>query len=125
MKSLEELKEIRERALKKINVRQLGEQDDIKVMVGMGTCGIAQGARQTLQALIEAISDFKLENVYVVQVGCMGQCYAEPQVQIEVPGKEPVVYGRVTAQKAKEIVERHLVKGEILEELTVEANTQY
>lgn len=95
------------------------------MMVGMGTCGIAQGARQTLQALIEAISDFKLENVYVVQVGCMGQCYAEPQVQIEVPGKEPVVYGRVTAQKAKEIVERHLVKGEILEELTVEANTQY
>ncbi len=120
MKSLEELKEIRERAIQKINVRQMGNGDDTKIMVGMGTCGIAQGARQTLQALVDAISDFNLHNVYVVQVGCMGQCYAEPQVQIDTPGKETVVYGRVTPEKAREIVERHLIKGEVLQELRVE-----
>ncbi|SCY84087.1 (2Fe-2S) ferredoxin domain-containing protein [Alkaliphilus peptidifermentans] len=122
MKSLEELKEIREKAQKKIDLRKLGDKDDIKIMVGMGTCGIAAGARGTMESLLEEINKNSIENAYVVQVGCMGQCHCEPLVQVNYPNKEPVLYGNVTSEKASEIIKQHILEGKVVEALVIEGS---
>lgn len=122
MKSLDELKEIREKAIKRLDIRRLGENDDIKIMVGMGTCGIAAGARETLRSIIDSINEHDLKNVYAVQVGCMGQCHAEPLVQVNIPGKKPVLYGKVTAERVNEIVNNHVINGQVVEGLVIEGS---
>lgn len=119
MKSLEELKAIRERASKKINLRGGGEGEETKILVGMGTCGISAGARETLTALLEEVDNKELKNVYVSQVGCQGNCFAEPIVQVNRPNEKPVLYGKVTPDKVKEIIEKHVVNGEVVKNLVV------
>ena len=117
IKSLDELKKIREQSLKKMELRTVGgEVDSIKILIGMATCGIAAGARDTLSAILDEIDKQNLDNVYVVQVGCMGYCYAEPVVQVNKPGKEPIVYGNIDAKKGREIINKHIQKGELLED---------
>lgn len=117
MKSLEELRQIRERALKNVGMRQLEETGGIKLLIGMGTCGIAAGARKTLNAMLQELESQGLHNVIIVQTGCMGHCHAEPMVQITAPGQAPIIYGHVTPERGKEIIEKHIKKGELVEEL--------
>ena len=117
MKSLEELKQIRVKALKNVDIRRSEEVNGIKLLIGMGTCGIASGARETLNAMIDEIQKQDLHNVFIVQTGCMGHCHAEPMIQISVPGHDPITYGHVTAEKGREIINRHIMKGELIEEL--------
>ncbi|QUH24644.1 (2Fe-2S) ferredoxin domain-containing protein [Serpentinicella alkaliphila] len=120
IKSLDELKKIREQSLKKMELRTVGaEKDSIKILIGMATCGIAAGARDTLSGILDEIDKQNLDNVYVVQVGCMGYCYAEPVVQVNMPGKEPIVYGNIDAKKGREIINKHIQKGELLEDLII------
>ncbi len=97
IKSLDELMKLRENSIKKVNLRETGENagDTIELMVGMATCGIAAGARETLKALMEAIQSNNLENVKIVQVGCLGFCHSEPTVQLNMPNQEPILYGNV------------------------------
>ncbi|MDR5658740.1 (2Fe-2S) ferredoxin domain-containing protein [Serpentinicella sp. ANB-PHB4] len=116
VKSLEELKKIREASLKQMNIRKVDEDNKIKLLVGMATCGIAAGARETYNEILDTINEENLENVYVVQVGCMGYCYEEPIVQVNVPGKEPILYGNVDIKKGREIIEKHIKKGELLQD---------
>jgi len=117
IKSLDELKKMREASLKKVSLRETGEAvgEIPEVLVGMATCGIAAGARETFAALMEAIEAEGLE-VRLVQVGCLGYCHSEPTVQVNVPGNEPVLYGNVDAALAAKIVKEHIKNGEMLKD---------
>jgi len=110
MKTLAELAEIREKMQDKIALRR-GLQD-IRIVVGMGTCGIAAGAKPVLNAFVEEINSQELYNsVTVTQSGCMGDCGSEPIVQVIMPGKDPVTYVNMTADKAKKVVLEHIKGG--------------
>lgn len=118
MKSLEELKAIREKMKGQVNMREEGE-NATRVIVGMATCGIAAGARPVLNALSTLVQEKKLENVAVTQTGCVGLCQYEPIVEVLVPGKDKVTYVKMTAEKAREVVEQHLIRGQVVTEYTI------
>ena len=114
MKSLEELKAIREIMQGQIGMRS-EHATDTRVVVGMATCGIASGARPVLNTLVKEVEDRKLEHVIVTQTGCIGLCQYEPIVEVYEPGKEKVTYVKVNEEKAKEILEQHLVRGQVVD----------
>ena len=120
MKSLEELKAIREKMQGAVNLRS-EDGDAIRVVVGMATCGIASGARPVLTALSDAVQEKKLSNVAVTQTGCIGLCQYEPIVEVFEPGKEKVTYVKMNPEKALEIVDRHLIRGQVVSEYTIGA----
>lgn len=122
IKSLEELQKIRQQSSKKVNVRVLGEEsgDHIEIMVGMATCGIASGARQTMNAIVDEIKKQNLDYIKVVQVGCLGYCHSEPIIQVNMPGKKPILYGKVNETKGREIIIKHILQGQMLEDLVIE-----
>ncbi|MBQ1684929.1 MAG: (2Fe-2S) ferredoxin domain-containing protein [Clostridia bacterium] len=120
MKSLEELAKIRERMQNKVVLRE--GQANIRVAVGMATCGIAAGARPVLNTLVEEVAKRNLnDKVTVTQTGCIGMCRFEPIVEVFEGDKERVTYIKVTPEKAKEIVEKHLVGGNPIAEYTIGA----
>ncbi|MBO4421591.1 MAG: (2Fe-2S) ferredoxin domain-containing protein, partial [Lachnospiraceae bacterium] len=106
MKSLEELKAIREKMQGSVALRN-EDSDQTRVVVGMATCGIASGARPVLNTLAEAVAEKKLDKVAVTQTGCIGLCQYEPIVEVYEPGKEKVTYVKMTPDKALEVVNRH------------------
>ena len=89
-------------------------QSTIQVRVTMATCGIASGSRPVYEYMKEELSKRSIP-ARVSQVGCMGFCYAEPTIEITMPGKEPVMFGFVNTKKADEIIERFIRKGETVE----------
>lgn len=116
LKSLDELRQIRENSSKGIKLRTTGENEErIVVSIGMATCGIAAGARPAMSALINAVDKNKLENVSVIATGCLGYCYAEPMVVVNIPGSEPIRYANVDAALAEQIIERHVMRGELVD----------
>ena len=120
MKSLAELAAIRERMQNKVIIRE-GE-NATRVVVGMATCGIAAGARPVLNAFVEGVAASELaEKVTVTQTGCIGICQYEPVVEVYEDGKEKVTYVKLTAEKAAEIIEKHLKGGKVVEEYTIGA----
>ena len=120
MKSLAELAAIREKMKNKVAMRD-GE-NSIRVSIGMATCGIAAGARPVLNAFVEKVAEAGLnEKVSVTQTGCIGICQYEPVVEVFENGKDKVTYVKVTAEKAVEIVEQHLKRGQIVEKYTIGA----
>lgn len=122
IKSLDELRKIREQSKSGTQLRITGENADRTVItVGMGTCGIAAGARPVMGALMDSIEENKLPDVSVIAAGCFGSCYAEPLVTVKSPGKEPVHYARANVELAKKIIERHVMKGEIIRESVLSA----
>ena len=122
MKSLAELQAIRDKMKDKVVIRE--GASDIRVVVGMATCGIAAGARPVLNAFVEAVNEGGLaEKVTVSQTGCIGICQFEPVVEIHEAGKEKVTYVKMTAVKAKEVVEKQLKGGNVIAEYTI-ANYQ-
>jgi len=110
MKSLEELRAIREKMEGSITFRNESEEQ-IRVVVGMATCGIAAGARPILSALAQAVQEQNLTNINVSQTGCIGLCQFEPIVEVIEPGKEKVTYARMTPEKALEVLRLHLKGG--------------
>lgn len=121
MKSIEELKALREEMQGKMNLRKGNDSDDTRVVVGMATCGIAAGARPVLNKLVEEVARRNLQNVTVAQTGCIGVCRLEPIVEIFEPGKDKVTYVKMDAEKAARIVSEHLVNHRIVDELTIGA----
>lgn len=118
MKSLEELRAIREKMQGQVGLRS--EKDtNIRVVVGMATCGIASGARPVLTALSEAVQTKNLSNVSVVQTGCIGLCQYEPIVEVIEPGKDKVTYIKMNPEKALEVVEQHLIRGQVVDKYTI------
>ncbi|SKA84583.1 NAD(P)-dependent iron-only hydrogenase iron-sulfur protein [Caloramator quimbayensis] len=121
IKSLEELKALRDKYKENIIGRDTSDSENkIRISVGMATCGIASGARDTINAIIDEVSKEKLTNVVVVQSGCLGYCYAEPTVEVRVPGKEPVLYGNINAERGREIIKKHIKNGEIQKDWIIE-----
>ena len=112
--NIEELKKIREKVQKEMNLRS-GEKP-IKVVVGMGTCGIAAGARPVMAAIKEHLAQQQAENVSVVQAGCAGFCEQEPLVDVFRPGEKKVTYGKVSPDKARRIVAEHVIGGKPVSE---------
>ena len=115
MKSLAELAEIRAKMQNKVVLRE--GSGDIRVVVGMATCGIAAGARPVLNAFVakEGLSD----KVTVTQTGCIGICQFEPVVEIFEADKPKVTYVKMNPEKAKEVVETHLKGGKVLTDYTI------
>ncbi len=121
MKSLQELAAIREKMKGKVNLRE--GSNDIRVVVGMATCGIAAGARPVLNAFVEGVEKEGLtDKVTVSQTGCIGICQYEPVVEIFEADKEKVTYVKMTAEKALEVVEKHLKGGNAVLEYTIANN---
>lgn len=119
MKSLEELKAIRERMQGQVNMRE-NSGASTRVVVGMATCGIASGARPVLTAFSNLVQEKNLtDKITVTQTGCIGLCQFEPIVEVMEPGKDKVTYVRMTAEKAAEVVERHLIGGHPVEKYTL------
>lgn len=120
IKSLDELKSLRDKLKTDINVRASGEIDsNIRVVVGMATCGIAAGARPVFTAMVDEARTLELGNVTFVQSGCMGACHSEPTVEVRFPGKEPILYGNVTPESGREIIRRHVRHGELVQNLII------
>ncbi len=120
IKSLEELKKIREEHKNKTSLRNAGEHTDetvshIEILIGMATCGIAAGARETLNEIMEEISRNNIENIRVIPVGCVGFCKEEPIIQINIPGSKPVSYGRVKKEDVKQIIQSHILNNKPVE----------
>ncbi|MDD7676543.1 MAG: (2Fe-2S) ferredoxin domain-containing protein [Eubacteriales bacterium] len=121
MKSIAELAAIREKMKNKVSIREGSGQ--IRVVVGMATCGIAAGARPVLSAFVEKVSEAGLtDKVTVSQTGCIGICQYEPVVEVFEDGKDKVTYVKMTADKAAEVVEKHLKGGQIVEQYTIGNN---
>jgi NADP-reducing hydrogenase subunit HndB len=113
--TLEELRKLRDSTKTDLKRRE-AEGKEIQVIVGMGTCGIAAGAKATLDAFLKALDDNKLvESVLVRQTGCMGLCHSEPTVEVVVPGMPAVIYGRVDTKVAKEIVSVHIIGRQLMD----------
>ena len=120
MKSLAELNALKERMQSEVNLRQ-DDHNDIRVVVGMATCGIAAGARPVLSAFVEEVNKKNLRHIMVTQTGCIGLCRLEPIVEVHVPGQEKVTYVKMTPDRVAKIVNEHLVNGQAVVEYTVGA----
>lgn len=122
MKSLAELEQIRNKTLAKINLRK-DDENSIRVVVGMATCGIAAGARPVMKAIMDEIEKRNITNCTVTQTGCIGVCRLEPIVEIYLPGSdEKITYVKMDAEKAVKIVNETIVNGKVINEYTIGAS---
>ena len=117
MKSLEDLNAIKQKAMEQLKLRE--SKESVRVIVGMGTCGIAAGAREVVGTILEELAKRKISDVAVTQTGCIGLCVKEPLVDVIVPGQPKVTYGNVDAAKARQIVVQHVVNGLVVGEWVV------
>ena len=118
MKSLEELRAIKEKMKASVNNRN-EDDNKIRIVVGLATCGIAAGARPVMTAFLDEIAKRGLENVAVTQTGCIGMCKLEPLVEVFLPGEEKVTYVKMTPEKAVRVVNDHIVNKNIITEYTI------
>jgi len=117
MKSLDDLKKVRERALEQMRVRE--GKYSAKVVVAMGTCGIAAGAREVMTAILDELEKRGISDVSVTQTGCKGLCEQEPTVDVIKTGQPTVTYGYVDADKARQIIAQHVVNGAVVSDWVV------
>ena len=116
MKSLEELRELRAKLEKEMSARNSESKPNI--IIGMGTCGIAAGARDVLQAVLKELRKRNLD-VITSQTGCIGMCEQEPLLDVELPGKGRITYGKVTPQAVERIIVEHVINGRVVEDYAV------
>lgn len=112
--TLEGLRKLREEKKLSMDLRD-SENKNIQIVVGMGTCGIAAGAKDTFGTIVDVLAEKGLANVLVRQTGCMGLCHSEPTVEVVMPEMPTVIYGNVDAQVAREIVEKHVIGRALLD----------
>lgn len=117
MKSLEDLKRLRDQLREQMRVREA--TDEIRVVIGMGTCGIAAGARDVMVALLDELQKKGLTNVIVSQTGCIGMCDKEPLVDVKLPGQPVFTYGHMTPDKIRQVVTSHIVNGQPIGEYVI------
>ncbi|MFW6386921.1 MAG: (2Fe-2S) ferredoxin domain-containing protein [Bacillota bacterium] len=116
MKSLEELNELKEKARREMKTRDNEKKPTL--IVGMGTCGIAAGARDILQAVLKEIEKRNLD-VRVTQTGCIGMCEKEPLLDVKIPGEDRITYGNLKPEDVNNIIVEHVINGNIVQELAV------
>ena len=116
IKSLDDLRMMKDNFQSKINLREKGENpgSHVQIKVAMATCGIASGAKTVMEFMMEELEKRGIESV-ITQTGCMGYCYAEPTIEVKLPGQEPVVFGYVDTKKADEIIEKYIKNGELVD----------
>lgn len=107
--TLQELRKLRDSRKSELDRRDINSKDS-QIIVGMGTCGIAAGAKTVLDTFIGELNANDISNVAVTQSGCMGLCYVEPTIEVIVPGMPPVIYGKVDAEVAKRIIHEHIME---------------
>lgn len=106
--TLEDLRKLRDEKKRALNKRDVTGKN-AQIVVGMGTCGIAAGAKEALDSFLKAVDENNLDNVAITQTGCMGLCYVEPTVEVIVEGMPNVIYGNVDAAVAERIVKEHIM----------------
>lgn len=121
IKSIEELKKIKEEYSDRVLLRNQGESPEnaTEILVGMATCGISSGARETLNAFSEQLAGQKITNTKVISVGCIGYCHSEPTVQVNKAGQDPILYGNVKVDQVSTIIEQHIKGGKPVENLII------
>jgi len=117
LKSLAELEKVQQEVYRRINLRTL--KGEYTVSVAMDECGMAAGARQVLLTILDEIEQQGLENIRVIQTGCLGDCKLEPVVEIFQTGKPKTTYVQVTEEKARQIVKEHLMQHKVVEAFTI------
>lgn len=120
MKSIAELEEIRKKTLEQISLRTNNE--GMRIVVGMATCGIAAGARPVMNSLIEELKKRNISNVSVTMTGCIGVCKLEPVIEVINPDGSKVTYVKMDAEKASRVVAEHIVNGRVCGDLTIGAS---
>ena len=121
MKSLAELEQIRKQTLERINLRKEDKGELTRIVIGMGTCGIAAGARPVMHAFMDELNKRQLQHVTVSQTGCIGMCRLEPMVDVITPDGNKVTYVHVKPEMVPRIVAEHVVNGRPVEEYTIGA----
>lgn len=116
IKTLDDLRKLKEGLKSKIDLREKSSKPEqiVQVKVAMATCGIASGAKVVMEFMIDELQKRNIDAV-VSQTGCMGYCYAEPTIEVTLPGKDPLVFGNVTKAKADEIIEKYIKNGELVD----------
>lgn len=118
IKSLEELKRVREEALQKKQLK--ATPGNVQVIVAMGTCGIAAGARDTMKSVLNYIENENVSGVTVTQTGCIGLCEQEPIMQVVLGDQPKVMYGKVDAQVVQKIMKQHVQNGQPVKEYIIQ-----
>lgn len=118
IKSLDELRKLRDSLKESVDLREKGESTAgiTEILVGMGTCGIAAGARDTFNELLSELEAKQIKNAKVISVGCLGQCTKEPTVQVNMPNREPLIYGLITKEKVSDLVQKVIIEEGFLDE---------
>jgi len=119
MKSIEELKAIRDKTLKEMSIRD--NEDKVRIVVGMATCGIAAGAKNVMSAFIDELNKRNINNVTVSMTGCIGICRLEPVAEVFDASGEKTTYVKLNAEKARRIVAEHIVNQKVVTEFTIGA----
>lgn len=101
-------------------IKEKESKNKTLLKIAMGTCGISSGADETYEELTRILNEEKLDNVEVIKTGCLGYCYAEPTIEVNEPGKDPILYGNVTKSKVKDLIDEHFINGKIKEDLLIE-----
>jgi NADP-reducing hydrogenase subunit HndB len=116
IKTFEDLSKLKIELKSKLELREKSDSPEklVQVRVAMATCGIASGARQVMEFFVEQL-DKRNINAVVTRTGCMGYCYAEPTVEVIIPGREAYVFGYVNTAKADEIIEKYIKNGELVD----------
>ncbi len=116
IKSLADLKKMKDNLQSKIALREKSDSPEGRVIikVAMATCGIASGSKEVMEYLVDELDKRNIDAI-VTQTGCMGYCYAEPTIEVALPGQEPVVYGYVDTKRADEIIEKYIRNQELVE----------
>ena len=116
VKTLADLKKIKDDYQQALKLREnaLDPQSHVQIKVAMATCGIASGAKKIFEFLVDELDKRNIESV-ITQTGCMGYCYAEPTIEVTLPGQEPIVFGYVDIRKADDIIEKYIKNGELVE----------
>ena len=119
MKSIADIKAIRDRMQAQVILRDNPDSNETRIVVGMATCGISAGARPVFNALVDEVAARNLANVKVSRAGCLGMCKLEPIIEVFVPGQEKVTYVHVTPEKAKNIIANHIVNGNVCKDYLI------
>lgn len=106
--TLEELRNLRDAKKKEMNQRN-GDGKSVQIIIGMGTCGIAAGAKEAFDAFLDELNSREVKDTRITQTGCMGLCFSEPTVEVDVPGMPRVIYGNVDGKVARRIVKEHII----------------
>ena len=115
--TIEDLKKLRNDAKKMIALRE-GEAT-VKVTVHMGTCGIAAGAREVMDTLLDEVGRTGREDIHILNSGCIGMCSSEPNVTVEIKGQDPAIYQQVDRNKMRQIFKKHVLQGEVQSDLVL------